>query len=102
MSGVLSNDAYKRTFHYPNSSSQGAIVASMPAGSFFGALAVSKLADVIGRKWTIIISGWIWVIGSTLQCAAVVSCPPIPLLFAVVRVSERGRRCCLDALWDLG
>ncbi|KAM5544035.1 hypothetical protein V8D89_002221 [Ganoderma adspersum] len=71
MSGVLSNDAYKRTFHYPDSAAQGAIVASMPAGSFVGALAVSKLADVIGRKWTIIISGWIWVIGSILQCAAV-------------------------------
>lgn len=45
----------------------------MPAGSLFGALLVSSLADKIGRKKTIIISGWIWVIGSILQCAAVVS-----------------------------
>ena len=98
MSGVLSNDAYKRTFNYPSSPSQGAIVASMPAGSFFGALAVSKLADVIGRKWTIIISGWIWVIGSILQCAAVVSalssCPaPVFLGPRVERVCAlRGSR----------
>ena len=90
MSGVLSNDAYKRTFHYPDSPAQGAIVASMPAGSFVGALAVSKLADVIGRKWTIIISGWIWVIGSILQCAAVVSRPSHPL--AVMRVCRWGAR----------
>ncbi|TFK84277.1 general substrate transporter [Polyporus arcularius HHB13444] len=71
MSGVLSNDAYKNTFGNPSSNAQGAIVAAMPAGSFVGALAVSKLADLIGRKRTIIISGWIWVIGSILQCAAV-------------------------------
>ena len=76
MSGVLSNDAYKNTFGNPGSNAQGAIVAAMPAGSFVGALLVSKLADLIGRKWTIIISGWIWVVGSILQCAAVVSVAP--------------------------
>ncbi|KAI0312838.1 general substrate transporter [Amylostereum chailletii] len=71
MSGVLNNDAYKSTFGFPGSNAQGAIVAAMPAGSFAGALAVSKLADLIGRKKTIIISGLIWVIGSILQCASV-------------------------------
>lgn len=73
MSGVLSNDAYKNTFSNPGPNAQGAIVASMPAGSFVGALLVSKLADRIGRKNTVILSGWIWVIGSILQCASVVS-----------------------------
>ncbi|KAI0821278.1 general substrate transporter [Irpex lacteus] len=71
MSGVLSNDAYKNTFGNPGSNAQGAIVAAMPAGSFAGALIVSWLADRIGRKKVIIASGWIWVIGSILQCAAV-------------------------------
>ncbi|KAI0737117.1 general substrate transporter [Daedaleopsis nitida] len=71
MAGVLSNDAYKKAFNFPDSNAQGAIVAAMPAGSFVGALAVSKLADVIGRKRTIILAGWIWVIGSILQCASV-------------------------------
>ncbi|KAF8511041.1 general substrate transporter, partial [Gautieria morchelliformis] len=50
---------------------QGGIVGAMPAGSFVGSLAVYKLADSIGRKKTIILSGWIWVIGAILQCAAV-------------------------------
>jgi MFS family permease len=45
----------------------------MPAGSFFGALAVAALADKIGRKKTVILSGLIWVVGSILQAAAVVS-----------------------------
>jgi MFS family permease len=44
----------------------------MPAGSFSGALLVSYVADRIGRKKTVILSGLVWVIGSTLQCAAVV------------------------------
>ncbi len=44
----------------------------MPAGSFFGALAVTQLADRIGRRPTVILAGIIWVIGSILQCASVV------------------------------
>ncbi|KAK0199886.1 general substrate transporter [Desarmillaria ectypa] len=71
MSGVLSNDSYKNTFSHPGSGAQGAIVASMPAGSFLGALLVTQLADRFGRKSTVILSGLVWVIGSIIQCAAV-------------------------------
>jgi sugar porter (SP) family MFS transporter len=70
MSGVLDNPSYLAQFNHPTAGPQGAIVASMPAGSLVGALLVSKLADLLGRKRTIIISGWIWVIGAVLQCAA--------------------------------
>lgn len=45
----------------------------MPAGSFLGALLVTQLADRFGRKNTVILSGLVWVIGSILQCASVVS-----------------------------
>ena len=44
----------------------------MPAGSFAGALLVSHITDTIGRKKIVILSGLVWIIGSTLQCAAVV------------------------------
>ncbi|KAJ2932771.1 hypothetical protein H1R20_g4309, partial [Candolleomyces eurysporus] len=71
MSGVLNNDHYKRTVGFPGPSAQGAIVAAMPAGSFVGALAVTQLADRIGRRKTVILAGLIWVIGSILQCASV-------------------------------
>jgi len=71
MSGVLNNESYLKEFHHPNPSAQGAIVASMPAGSLIGALAVTQLADKLGRKKTIILAGMIWVIGSILQCASV-------------------------------
>lgn len=70
MSGVLTNPSYLAYFNSPSSNQQGAIVASMPAGSFFGSLMVTKLADMLGRKNTIALSGVIWTIGSILQCAA--------------------------------
>ncbi|KAH9829055.1 general substrate transporter [Rhodofomes roseus] len=70
MSAVLNNPAYNTYFGNPDTTRQGGIVASMPAGSFAGALAVTYLADRIGRKWTIISSGWIWVLGCILQCAS--------------------------------
>ena len=73
MSGVLANDAYKKTVGNPGASAQGGIVAAMPGGSLVGALIVGSLADKIGRKKTIILSGWIWVIGSIIQAACVVS-----------------------------
>ncbi|KAL1751284.1 general substrate transporter [Schizophyllum commune] len=71
MSGVLNNDHYLNQYHHPTSDAQGAITASMPAGSFVGALIVSQLADRVGRKNAVILSGIIWVIGAILQCASV-------------------------------
>ncbi|KIJ14585.1 L-arabinose isomerase [Paxillus involutus ATCC 200175] len=71
MSGVLSNEAYFNVFKNPGYNAQGAIVASMPAGSLVGALAVTSLADRIGRKNTIILASVIWVIGGVIQCAAI-------------------------------
>jgi len=70
MSAVLNNPAYNSYFNNPNSNEQGAIVASMPAGSFIGSLLVTKLADWLGRKPVVIASGWVWVIGCILQCAS--------------------------------
>ncbi|TFY83932.1 hypothetical protein EWM64_g82 [Hericium alpestre] len=66
----------------------------MPAGSFAGALLVTWLADFVGRKKITITSGWIWVIGSILQCAAmlvagrVVSGISIGLVSAVVSIYQ--------------
>ncbi|ESK88739.1 mfs glucose [Moniliophthora roreri MCA 2997] len=70
MSGVLTNPYYLRQFNSPGESAQGAMVASMPAGSLVGALAVTQLGDRLGRKKTIMLSALIWIIGSILQCAS--------------------------------
>lgn len=78
MSGVVDNAWYKMEFgslqpdgsYAVSSGLQGGITASMPAGSFGGALINTWLSDKIGRKNSIIFAAGIWVIGSTLQCAS--------------------------------
>ncbi|KAH6687973.1 high-affinity glucose transporter [Plectosphaerella plurivora] len=70
MSGVLGTMAYRNFFNDPMGERQGGITASMPIGSFFGALSSSFIADRWSRKWAIQFSCILWVIGATFQCAA--------------------------------
>ncbi|KAF2431229.1 high affinity glucose transporter [Tothia fuscella] len=70
MSGVLGTNAYKQYFHNPVSSTQGGITASMPAGSFCGALLSSFIADRFSRKAAIQIAALIFMLGAALQCSA--------------------------------
>jgi MFS family permease len=71
MAAVLTNPAWIKQFNNPDSSLQGGITAAMPGGSLLGALLVTYLGDKLGRKNTVIVSGWIWVVGSILMCASV-------------------------------
>ncbi len=70
MSGVLGTEAYKRYFGNPQSYRQGAITASMPAGSLAGSLVSSFIADRYSRKGAIQFSCLLWIIGSVIQCAS--------------------------------
>lgn len=70
MSGVLGTMAYKNYFGNPVSYRQGAITASMPAGSLVGSLFSSFLADRYSRKVALQISCVLWIIGSILMTAA--------------------------------
>ncbi len=70
MSGVLGTNAYKNYFGNPVSTTQGAITAAMPMGSFVGSLGSSFLADRYSRKVALQVSCVIWIIGSIIQCAA--------------------------------
>jgi sugar porter (SP) family MFS transporter len=71
MSAILGTDQYKNYFG-PNisSSTQGGITASMPGGSFIGALASGFISDFLGRKYSIQIGAIIWCIGSIISCAS--------------------------------
>ncbi|KAL1910699.1 high affinity glucose transporter [Sporothrix stenoceras] len=71
MSGVLGTQAYKRYFGNPLSYRQGAITASMPAGSLAGSLLSSFIADRFSRKAAIQFSCLLWILGSIIQCASV-------------------------------
>ncbi|KAF9315275.1 hypothetical protein BG003_003187 [Podila horticola] len=71
MSGVVGTQRYQEFFNFPSSSLQGGIVASMAAGSFFGALMAGPFADKFSRKYTIMLAASIWIVGSIIQAASV-------------------------------
>lgn len=50
-----------------SSSHQSLIVSILSAGTFFGALIAGDLADIIGRKWTVILGCFIYLIGVIIQ-----------------------------------
>ena len=64
MSGVLGTNAYKNYFGHPVSTTQGGITASMPAGSFAGALASSFIADRLSRRTAIQVAALIFMVGA--------------------------------------
>ncbi|KAI2625713.1 general substrate transporter [Hypoxylon sp. NC1633] len=82
MSAIISTQPYKCQFNQqgnnpvtgqcmgPDDVVQGGIVASMPGGSWLGALISGFLSDRFGRKTTIQIGAIIWIIGSILVCAS--------------------------------
>ncbi|KAF1917558.1 general substrate transporter [Ampelomyces quisqualis] len=53
-----------------SSSNTSLIVSILSAGTFFGAIMAGDLADMIGRKWTIVLGCLIYIIGVVLQMAA--------------------------------
>jgi sugar porter (SP) family MFS transporter len=53
-----------------SSSNTSLIVSILSAGTFFGALAAGDIADIYGRKWTIVAGCIIYIIGVILQMAA--------------------------------
>jgi len=49
---------------------QGIVVAAVPIGAAFGALAASRLADVYGRRVTIIAAAGVFIVGALASAAA--------------------------------
>lgn len=50
-----------------SSSHQSLIVSILSCGTFFGALIAGDVADMIGRKWTVIIGCGIYIVGVMIQ-----------------------------------
>ncbi|KAI1762857.1 general substrate transporter [Hypoxylon sp. FL1150] len=82
MSAIISTEPYKCQFNQqgndpttgqcqgPDDVVQGGITASMPGGSWLGALISGILSDRLGRKTSIQVGAIIWIIGSILVCAS--------------------------------
>jgi len=83
MSAIISTKAYLCYFNQgplyldtdgkcsgPDPDVQGGITASMPGGSWLGALVSGYLSDILGRKKSIQVGSIIWCIGSIIVCAS--------------------------------
>jgi len=79
ISGILAMDYFKKQFArnwdpdgnpYLTSSESSLIVSILSAGTFFGALGASFIADSIGRRLGLIVSCVIFSVGVVLQTAA--------------------------------
>ncbi|KAF7593923.1 Plasma membrane low glucose sensor [Aspergillus hancockii] len=81
ISGILAMPYWSRTFStgYRDSNGQlnitssqsSAIVSILSAGTFFGALGAAPMGDIIGRRWGLITSNGVFILGVVLQTAAV-------------------------------
>jgi len=72
INGVLGNDIFIHQVEGPDakslsSSHTSLIVSILSAGTFFGAIVAGDVADRIGRKWTVIMGCFIYLIGVIVQ-----------------------------------
>ncbi|KAJ3162500.1 hypothetical protein HDU88_006659 [Geranomyces variabilis] len=75
ISGLLEMDAFKADFGPGNGADVTAPVSSLlvsilSVGTFFGALIAGHLADSLGRRWAIICSSGVFLVGVALQTAS--------------------------------
>lgn len=80
ISGILAMGYWQNEFstgHRDNtghlnitSSQQSEVVSILSAGTFFGALTAAPVADWIGRRWALIVSCFVFILGVILQTAA--------------------------------
>src|ERR1700750_2615056 len=68
INGVTGSAEFIHIIQGPNatalsSSHQSLIVSILPCGTFFGAIIAGDVADIIGRKWTVILGCVIYMLG---------------------------------------
>ncbi|RCK61046.1 High-affinity glucose transporter [Candida viswanathii] len=67
MSAFIGADPYMRFFDSPGSDIQGFITSSMALGSFFGSIASSFISEPFGRRLSLIICAFFWMVGAAIQ-----------------------------------
>ncbi|OCF70909.1 sugar transporter [Kwoniella mangroviensis CBS 8886] len=73
--GVIALPSFAKDFHISGTktyvaSLQGNIVAILQGGAFFGAIFGAPLEDYLGRKWSLMVGCWIFILGAILQTVA--------------------------------
>ncbi|KAI5967006.1 uncharacterized protein KGF55_000416 [Candida pseudojiufengensis] len=80
-SGILAFDTFNRYFHDPSAATIGVVISILEIGAMISSILVAKISDNFGRKRTILLGTFIFMIGGTLQSF----CPNM-FVFAVGRV----------------
>ncbi|RLV93062.1 High-affinity glucose transporter [Spathaspora sp. JA1] len=70
MSAFIGSDPYIQYFNKPGSTIQGFITACMALGSFFGAIFSSFISEPFGRRLSLIVCSFFWMVGAAIQSAA--------------------------------
>lgn len=70
ISGFLGDPDYVRFFHHPDTNLQGIITGSMALGSFFGCFLSAIVSEPFGRRVSLFISSFFWIVGAAIQSSA--------------------------------
>ncbi|KAG7660423.1 HGT1 [[Candida] subhashii] len=70
MSAFIGTDSYKRFFDNPGSDIQGFITSCMALGSFFGSIASSFVSEPFGRRLSLLICAFFWMVGAAIQSSS--------------------------------
>lgn len=70
IASVLPSTNFKETTGFPTATQEGLIVSLLLLGAFSANIFVGTLADIIGRRKTIIVGCIIFIVGGAVQCAA--------------------------------
>lgn len=70
MSAFVGTDQYQTYFSNPGSDMQGFITASMSLVFFFGSLGSTFVSEPLGRRVSLILCSFFWIIGSAIQSSA--------------------------------
>ncbi|CUM64732.1 uncharacterized protein PRCAT00002343001 [Priceomyces carsonii] len=70
-SGVLTFETFIKFFNHPSSTEIGLVISILEIGAMISSLFVSKISDRFGRKITILLGTFVFMIGGTLQSFAI-------------------------------
>ncbi|VEU20647.1 DEKNAAC101575 [Brettanomyces naardenensis] len=70
MSAFIGTTQYRDYFHAPNSDMQGFITSAMALGSFFGSLACSFVSEPLGRRISLFLCSFFWMVGAAIQSSS--------------------------------
>ncbi|KAK6465474.1 high-affinity glucose transporter [Scheffersomyces coipomensis] len=70
MSAFVSEDSYLKFFNTPSANVQGFITSCMALGSFFGSIASTFVSEPFGRRLSLVICAFLWMVGAAIQSSS--------------------------------